>query len=154
MFSFLKKKKTVLYSPADGQLVPLTKVDDPVFSQGMMGPGIAVLPSSDDIYSPVEGTVTNVFPTKHAVGMKTKDGKEVLLHFGIDTVELKGEGFEVFVDVDDKVQTDTLIARMDRAYLKEQEKLDTLMVLFPEEKDLPTVEEKTVKANDELFEVD
>ncbi|AYW46204.1 PTS glucose transporter subunit IIA [Tetragenococcus koreensis] len=154
MFSFLKKKKTVLHSPADGQLVPLSKVEDPVFSQGMMGPGIAVLPSSDDIYSPVEGTVTNVFPTKHAIGLKTKDDKDVLLHFGIDTVELKGEGFEVFVDVDDKVQTDTLLARMDRAYLKEHEKADTLMVLFPEEKEFPTVEEKTVKANDELFELD
>ncbi|GAA3017993.1 PTS sugar transporter subunit IIA [Tetragenococcus solitarius] len=154
MFSFLKKKKTILYSPANGQLVPLSKVEDPVFSQGMMGPGIAVLPSSDDIYSPVEGTVTNVFPTKHAIGLKTKDNKEVLLHFGIDTVELKGEGFEVFVDVDDKVQNDTLLARMDRAYLKEQEKDDTLMVLFPEEKEFPNVEEKDVKASDELFELD
>ncbi|AYW49437.1 MAG: PTS glucose transporter subunit IIA [Tetragenococcus halophilus] len=154
MFSFLKKKKTALFSPADGQLVPLSKVEDPVFSQGMMGPGIAVLPSSDDIYSPVEGTVSNVFPTKHAIGLKTKDGKEVLLHFGIDTVELKGEGFEVFVDVDDKVQSDTLLARMDRAYLKEQEKIDTLMVLFPEEKEFPSVEEKAVNAKDELFELD
>ncbi|WP_284212048.1 PTS sugar transporter subunit IIA [Tetragenococcus osmophilus] len=149
----MKKKKTVLYSPANGQLVPLTKVEDPVFSQGMMGPGIAVLPSSDDIYSPVEGTVSNVFPTKHAIGLKTKDNKEVLLHFGIDTVELKGEGFEVFVEVDDKVQEDTLLARMDRNYLKEQEKIDTLMVLFPEEKDFPEVEEKDVQASEELFEL-
>nr|WP_244869438.1 PTS glucose transporter subunit IIA [Tetragenococcus muriaticus] len=150
----MKKKKTVLYSPANGQLIPLAKVEDPVFSQGMMGPGIAVLPSSDDIYSPVEGTISNVFPTKHAIGLKTKDNKEVLLHFGIDTVELKGEGFEVFVDVDDKVQADTLLARMDRNYLKEQEKNDTLMVLFPEENEFPNVEEKNVQANEELFELD
>ena len=78
----------------------------------------------------------------------------MLLHFGIDTVELKGEGFEVFVDVNDKVQNDTLLARMDRAYLKEQEKIDTLMVLFPEEKEFPSVEEKAVTAKDELFELD
>lgn len=69
-------------------------------------------------------------------------------------MELKGEGFEVFVDVDDKVQNDTLLARMDRSYLKEQEKDDTLMVLFPEEKEFPSVEEKNVKASEELFELD
>lgn len=153
MFSFLKKKKTVLHSPVTGQLVPLAQVEDPVFSQGMMGPGFAVIPTEDAIYSPVEGNVTNVFPTKHAIGIKTKEGKEVLIHMGIDTVELKGKGFEVPVKEDDKVTADTLLAKMDRSLLKEEGKGDVIMVLFPEEKEFPTISEKKVTAHDELFEL-
>lgn len=146
-----KKKKANCYSPAKGKLIPLAKVNDPVFSQGMMGPGFAIELTDDNIYSPVEGTVTNIFPTKHAISVKAKGGKDILLHIGIDTVELKGEGFEIFVTENSKVTPETILAHVDRDYLKAQEKHDTLIILFPEEKTLPAVTEGMVEVGDELF---
>lgn len=151
MFSKLKKKKTI-FSPMTGQLIPLATVKDPVFSQGMMGPGFAIEPTSGEIYSPVEGTVTNIFPTKHALSLKSKNGKEILLHIGIDTVALQGEGFDILTKENAKVTKETLLARVDRDYLKQHGKHDTLMVLFPEEQSLPIhVEVKETVAQTALF---
>ncbi len=157
MFSFFKKKKapeTKLYSPTAGTLIPLAQVDDPVFSQGMMGPGLAVEPAIAEIYSPVNGKITTVFPTKHAIGVEADNGKAILLHIGIDTVELNGEGFDVFVKEGDTVTPETLLARVDHAFLKAQGKPSTLMVLFPEEKELPAVSEKPIAEHDEIFNLD
>lgn len=131
MFNFSSKKKVDLFSPADGILIPLEKVSDPVFSKGMMGIGFAVEPTSGDIYAPLEGKIASIFPTKHAIGIAAKDGKEILLHLGIDTVELNGEGFEVFVEEGDKVVTNTKIAKMNLAYLEEKNKPNTIMLLIP-----------------------
>jgi len=75
-----------LVAPANGKLLTLAKVKDPVFSQGLMGQGLAIEPTSGDIVAPVDGTVTLVSETKHAFGIKTKDGADVLVHLGIDTV--------------------------------------------------------------------
>lgn len=83
--------------PATGELLPLTAVPDQVFSTGMMGPGFAINPTDGIFVSPVDGEVAMVFPTKHAVGLMTKDGLELLIHVGLDTVKLNGEGFEAFV---------------------------------------------------------
>lgn len=154
MFSLFKKKKAALHSPTTGTLIPLSKVSDPVFAEGMMGPGVAIEPSIAEIYSPVEGTITTVFPTKHAIGIKSKNGKEILLHIGIDTVELNGEGFDIQVKEGDKVSPDTLLVRVDHSLLKAKEKASTLMVLFPEEKDLPSVQERSVSAKEEIFSLD
>lgn len=154
MFSLFKKKKAALHSPTTGTLIPLSKVSDPVFAEGMMGPGLAIEPSIAEIYSPVEGTITTVFPTKHAIGIKSKNGKEILLHIGIDTVELNGEGFDIQVKEGDKVSPDTLLVRVDHSLLKAKEKASTLMVLFPEEKDLPSVQERSVSAKEEIFSLD
>ena len=96
MFGF-KKKKLELAMPVDGKIISLTEVPDEVFSTGMMGQGFAIEPSSDEIYAPVAGTITNIFPTKHAISLKTKEGLELLLHLGLDTVELAGKPFEMFV---------------------------------------------------------
>lgn len=79
-----------LAAPVDGKLIQLSQVKDPVFSQGLMGQGFAIEPTNGDIVSPVTGTVTLVSETKHAFGIKTQDGADVLVHLGIDTVELKG----------------------------------------------------------------
>ncbi len=154
MFSLFKKKKAALHSPTTGTLIPLSKVSDPVFAEGMMGPGLAIEPSIAEIYSPVEGTITTVFPTKHAIGVKSKNGKEILLHIGIDTVELNGEGFDIQVKEGDKVSPDTLLVRVDHSLLKAKGKASTLMVLFPEEKDLPSVQERSVSAKEEIFSLD
>ncbi|EOL43277.1 PTS sugar transporter subunit IIA [Enterococcus caccae] len=118
MFGFLKKKEPAqlnetLYAVATGKLIPISEVNDPVFSQKMMGDGFAVLPETGDIYSPIEGEVLSVFQTKHAVGMKMANGLEILLHMGIDTVELNGEPFNIKVSEGSKVSQGTLIAKVD-----------------------------------------
>lgn len=151
MFSFLKKKESGICSPVNGQLVPLSEVNDPVFSQGMMGPGFAVEPSSNELFSPLDGEVVSIFPTKHAIGLKSKEGKEILIHIGIDTVELNGEGFEMFVNEADKVTTQTKIASVDRDFLKEHGKDSTIMVLFPGDEQRYSIETKEVKMGDKII---
>ncbi|MGL6248051.1 MAG: PTS sugar transporter subunit IIA, partial [Culicoidibacterales bacterium] len=86
-----------------GEIIPVSETPDPVFSQKMMGDGYAVMPSNGTVVSPVDGTVELVFPTKHAIGLKSVDGLEIIIHVGLDTVGLKGEGFEVFVAQGDTV---------------------------------------------------
>ncbi|WP_137664344.1 PTS sugar transporter subunit IIA [Enterococcus hulanensis] len=151
MISFFKKKEPALVSPVEGQLIPLSEVSDPVFSEGMMGPGFAVEPMADELYSPVTGIITSIFPTKHAICIKRADGKEVLIHIGIDTVELKGEGFEIFVNEADKVTPKTKLAIVDRAFLKLQGKESTIMVLFPGDTSSYDIQPKSVVAGDEVL---
>ncbi|TPR55612.1 PTS system trehalose-specific EIIBC component [Enterococcus sp. OL5] len=102
-----------LYAPADGNVVAITEVSDPVFSQKMMGDGFAVQPTNGTIYAPVAGTISSIFETKHAIGILTPGGAEVLVHMGLDTVELKGTPFEVLVSEGDTVTPETKLAVMD-----------------------------------------
>jgi len=154
MFSLFKKKKTILYSPTNGTLIPLSEVSDPVFAQGMMGPGVAVLPSIEEIYSPIDGTISSIFPTKHAISITADDGKSFLLHIGIDTVDLQGEGFEILVTDKQKVTKDTLLAKIDRDFLRDKGKEDTLMLLFPEEKIAIDVQKKSLSIHDVITEIE
>lgn len=131
MFNFLKKKKAVpLHAIADGCVINLSEVPDEVFSNRMMGDGFAIKPTNGVITSPVEATVENIFPTKHALGLKTDKGIEILLHLGIDTVELNGEPFEMCVQVGDKVTPDTVLAKIDLEKIKAAKKSNELMVIF------------------------
>ncbi len=128
MFGFGKKKLTVV-SPAAGRILDITEVPDEVFSTKMMGDGFAVEPESDDITAPCAGKVVLVAGTRHAVALE-KDGVQLLIHMGLDTVELGGKGFEVFVKQGDEVQQGTLLAHMDRAFVKSQGKGITTMVVL------------------------
>lgn len=135
MFGFLKKKDKaekdyLLHAVADGEAIEITQVNDPVFSQKMMGDGFAVLPTSGDIYAPIKGKVLSVFPTKHAVGMKMDNGLEVLLHMGVDTVSLDGAPFEIQVKEGQSVDEHTLIAKVDLQALKEAEKNNDMIVIL------------------------
>ncbi|MCQ2009884.1 MAG: PTS glucose transporter subunit IIA [Sporolactobacillus sp.] len=85
------------YIPLKGKVVSITEVPDPVFSQKMMGDGFAIIPENDIVRSPVDGKITNIFPTKHAISLKSDDGREILIHVGLETVSLKGEGFTSLV---------------------------------------------------------
>lgn len=105
--------------PANGELMDITKVPDPVFSEKMTGDGFAVLPHDGTIVSPVYGKVFNVFPSKHAVGIMSDGGKEVLVHIGVNTVKLKGQGFNVLVNEGDLVSAGQPIMEVDLAYVKE-----------------------------------
>ncbi len=105
-------------SPLDGTVVPLDTVPDPVFAGGVMGPGVAIEPTGDTVYSPGAGVVAAAQPTGHAFGLQLDNGAEVLIHVGIDTVNLKGEGFDVKVRNGDRVEVGTPLVSFDRAVIE------------------------------------
>jgi len=107
-----RPQDTIIYAPVDGTLISIDKVNDSVFSKKMLGDGYAVIPNSGEVVSPVDGEIMTVFPTKHAIGIKTKAGDEIILHIGIETVELKGEPFQVLVKEGDFVQGGTKLVDM------------------------------------------
>ncbi|WP_211747513.1 glucose-specific PTS transporter subunit IIBC [Paenibacillus sp. Marseille-Q4541] len=105
--------------PANGELLDITKVPDPVFSEKMTGDGFAFLPHENTIHSPVNGKVFNVFPSKHAIGIMSDGGKEVLVHIGVNTVKLKGQGFKVLVEEGELVSAGQPIMEVDVEYVKQ-----------------------------------
>lgn len=105
-------------APISGKAVPLSEVPDPVFSEKMMGDGLAIIPDEGKIYSPVNGEIIMVSTTKHAYGILADDGTELLIHFGLETVELNGEGFNVLVKSGDKVKVGDIISEVDYEKLK------------------------------------
>ena len=104
--------------PLQGQLVPIETVPDPVFSQKMMGDGFAIQPANGTVVSPVDGEVISVFPTKHAVSLKNENGKEILIHVGLETVSLNGEGFTSFVKDGQKVKKGQKLLEADFDFIK------------------------------------
>lgn len=129
VFNLFKKKKEAkelnIYSPMNGEVVQLKNVPDPVFSQKMMGEGIAILPTEGKVYAPFDGKVIHVIHSKHAIGLLAADGTELLIHIGIETVNLKGEGFTVHVEQDQSVTKGDLLIEFDLAFVKE--KADSLV---------------------------
>ncbi|QXJ60208.1 PTS transporter subunit EIIC [Enterococcus raffinosus] len=119
-----------IVAPANGELIPIDKVEDDVFSQKMMGEGFAVVPENGEIASPIAGTIVSVFPTKHAIGIKTDDDIEVLLHMGIDTVDLGGDAFEIKVREGEKVKAGKIVASADLATIQKAGKMTTMIVVF------------------------
>ena len=119
-----------VYSVADGQVIELEQVKDPVFSQKMMGDGFAVEPSNGNIVSPVSGTVSSIFPTKHALGIVTADGLEVLVHIGLDTVSLEGKPFTVRVTEGQQVAAGDLLVTADLGAIREAGRETTTVVVF------------------------
>ena len=111
--------ETDIYAPGTGHIIPLSEVPDKVFSEKMMGDGIGFVPEKGEIVAPFDGTVKTIFPTKHAIGLESDTGIEVLIHIGIDTVKLNGEGFESLVDVNEPVTQGQPLMKINLAYLKE-----------------------------------
>lgn len=130
----LFKQKHILKSVANGEVIPLDLVNDEVFSSRMMGNGFAIIKHDGHIFSPVDGEVVDIFPTKHAITIRSKQGDTMLIHMGVDTVDLKGKPFEVKVSKGERVTTNTLINVMDLDYLREQKKDETVIVVIPDEK--------------------
>ena len=119
-----------VYSVADGQVVALEQVEDPVFAQKMMGDGFAVEPANGNIVSPVTGTVSSIFPTKHALGLVTDSGLEVLVHIGLDTVSLEGKPFTVHVSEGQKVVAGDLLVTADLDAIREAGRQTSTVVVF------------------------
>ncbi|MCI1857460.1 MAG: PTS glucose transporter subunit IIA [Sporolactobacillus sp.] len=113
MLQWFRKKRQPILSPVNGTLISLEKVKDPVFAQRTMGDGIAIEPSGNELFVPVNATILNVFPTKHAVTFKTPYGAELLLHLGIDTVKMKGEPFTITVNANQRVAAGDRLGFMD-----------------------------------------
>lgn len=104
--------------PVTGEIIPLSEVPDPAFASGMMGSGFGILPKENTFRSPVDGKVMMIFPTKHAMGLVTDTGVEVLIHIGLDTVKLNGEGFELLVEQDQLIQRGDALIKFDLEYVK------------------------------------
>lgn len=119
-FDKFKKKEEVLKitMPATGKVIKLEEVSDPVFAGKMMGDGFAIIPENGNIYAPCDATVSTVFPTGHAIGLAIGDDIEILIHIGLDTVNLKGEGFDVKVAADQKVKAGDLLVVVDLEAVK------------------------------------
>ncbi len=115
MFDFLKKKTETftLGAPVKGKAVPLREVNDPTFSDGLLGKGVAVVPAEGKVFAPADGEIAIVFETLHAVSMNADFGAEILIHVGLDTVTMKGEGFTGHVKAGDKVKKGDLLLEMD-----------------------------------------
>lgn len=145
------------YAPADGTIVELEEVSDPVFSGKLMGDGYALRPTANDIYAPVAGEVVMVANTNHAIGIKTEEGLEVLVHMGIDTVALEGQGFGLLVKEGDKITKDSHIAVMDLDFIKENGKQTDIMVIVTNSEAINGIalnEKREVKAGEEVGEIE
>lgn len=116
---FFKKTKA-LYAPIEGELIALNNVPDEVFSSKMMGDGFAIIPSSGNVYAPTDCEVIMIFQTSHAIGLKTKNNIEILIHFGLDTVKLDGLGFDVKVKEGMKVKKGDLLMSVDLDLIRDQ----------------------------------
>ncbi|MNO66366.1 PTS system glucoside-specific EIICBA component [compost metagenome] len=120
MFKFFKKTNLseLIKAPISGKCIPLEEVKDEVFSSKMIGDGIAIDSTGDIVYAPADGTIATIVSSKHAVGMQLNNGVEILIHVGLETVELKGEGFTLLVNVNDKVKEGTPLIRIDRTFIE------------------------------------
>lgn len=124
------KKGRTLYSPFTGTVKPITEAPDPAFAGKMMGDGFLVEPENGIVLAPEDAEIVFVFPSKHAIGLKTKDGVEFLLHIGIDTVKLDGKGFEVFVKDGDSVKRGDKLMEFDLQYIREHAPSDVCLTVF------------------------
>ncbi|WP_101842776.1 N-acetylglucosamine-specific PTS transporter subunit IIBC [Halobacillus sp. Marseille-P3879] len=113
----LKLEEKEFIMPVAGDVLPLEEVPDEVFAQGMMGPGFAIDPKEETFRSPINGKVVQVFPTKHAIGLEMENGLEILIHIGLDTVKLNGEGFETLVESGQSIKQGDPILRVDLNYV-------------------------------------
>lgn len=135
MFGLFKSKSSEINTPVNGEVIDLKEVSDPVFSDKMMGEGFAVKPSDGKICAPIKGTVKSVFPSLHALTLEAEDGLDILIHIGLDTVELNGNGFSSSISDGQKVKAGDPLVQVDLGFLAENKKDDIVIVVFPEMKD-------------------
>lgn len=137
-------------SPLNGQLVAISEVKDPVFSQKMMGDGFAIVPSSNDVVSPVDATIEVLFPTGHAIGLKTNDGVEILIHLGIDTVKSKSNSFKLLKQVGDKVSAGDAIIQMNLKQLINEGYDMTTPIIFLSGQKLKEMDSRSVQLKEPI----
>lgn len=134
--------------PIEGEIIPITEVEDPVFAEKMMGDGFAIVPANGSVVSPVDGEIMNVFPTKHAIGIKSKQGYEILIHVGLETVNLKGEGFTALVKEGDQISKGTEILTFDLDYIKKSAPSTVTPVIFTNAANVTVKKQGAIKQGD------
>jgi PTS system glucose-specific IIA component len=155
MFGFLKRKVREIKAPVDGQVVALESVKDDVFSQKLVGDGVAIIPMSDVFTAPIEGKITKIFSTNHAYSIKSPKDLEVMVHIGLETVALEGKGFERLANEGDEVKAGDPVIRVDLAYIREHAKDIITPVIISEESDVKSIDKRLniVKSQDIIMEV-
>lgn len=149
MLSFFKKKKdeasaNEVKAFLSGKVIPIEEVADPVFSGKMLGDGLAIEPTSELIVAPCDGVISTVMPdSKHAVGITAANGMELLIHEGIDTVSLNGEGFELYVNEGDKVKAGDKLLKFDAEFIKSKGFQITCILAVTNSDDYPNMKKHT-----------
>lgn len=157
MFNLFKKKEEYLSAPFAGEVTELKEVPDEAFAQKMLGDGFAISPEENIVKAPCAGEIVQIFSTGHAVGIKSKKGLEVLVHIGIDTVKLEGEGFTKLVKNGDKVEVGTPLIEIDLEFIKENAPSISTPVIITNSEKVKNLEiEKTgkVKAGTKVLKVE
>ena len=155
MFGFLKRKVRDVYAPVDGNVVTLESVDDEVFSQKMVGDGVAIMPIGGDFTAPIDGVVSKIFSTNHAYSIKSDKDLEVMVHIGLETVALEGKGFTRVASEGDSVKVGDVIIKADLAYIREHAKDIITPIIIADESDVKEIrkEYSVVKSQDKIMEV-
>lgn len=158
MFGFLKgkNKEIMIGSPVKGKAVPVSEVNDPTFAEEILGKGVAIIPEDGKVCAPAAGEIGMVFDTLHAFSMTTKEGVELLVHIGLETVGLKGKGFEAHAKAGDKVEKGDLIITADLEVIK-GEGLDTIIPVIvcntDEYKEVESLAGKDVVVGDDVLKI-
>ena len=150
----MMSKLLKMHSPLNGTVAALDSVPDPVFSEKVLGDGCAVIPTDGKIYSPVDGEISSIAETNHAYGFTSDDGLEILVHFGLETVALKGEGFKPLVAVGDKVKKGDLLGEFDMDAIKAAglETITPVIICNTDDfKDVERFTGKMVKVGDDIM---
>ncbi|MBO0451789.1 beta-glucoside-specific PTS transporter subunit IIABC [Candidatus Enterococcus murrayae] len=148
-----KQNEVVFNAPVEGQVIPLSKVKDDVFASKMLGDGVAIVPTKGELYAPIDGTIKMIYNTKHALGMETEDGIEILFHIGLDTVNLDGKFFESFVSEGQKVSQGDLLIKFDLMEIQQAGFDPTTMIVITEPKSvkLNIASEEQVTKEEKIF---
>ena len=150
------RSSVILGCPVSGRADTIDKTPDEAFSQGMMGNGVVIFPKNNIVYAPDDATVVHIFPTKHAVGLMTDSGMEILIHVGIDTVKLDGHGFNVFVSEGDHVNRGDKLLSFDMKYIRANAASDAIPVVFTDSENISVTllgGAKNYNANEDMIEV-
>ena len=155
MFGFFKKRPLEVFAISNGEVIELTEVQDEVFSKKLAGDGVAIIPNNGNFTAPLDGVISRIFPTNHAFSIKGKNSIEIMVHIGLDTVELKGNGFKRLKEEGNSVKVGDTIIEVDLDYLKSNGKDTTTPIVANSEKEI-IVECKTlgvVKKSMAIFKV-
>lgn len=155
MFGLLKRKIREIKSPAYGEIVALESVEDEVFSKKMAGDGVAIKPISNVFNAPIDGVVSRIFSTNHAYSIRSNKDLEVMVHIGLDTVELNGAGFERLAEEGDEVLCGDAIIKVDLEILKKHKKDTITPIIISDSSDVKSIEKRfiVVKSGDIIMEV-
>ncbi|MBD3789725.1 MAG: PTS glucose transporter subunit IIA [Campylobacterales bacterium] len=155
MFGFFKRKIREIKSPVDGEVIAIESINDDVFSQKMVGDGVAVIPMSDIFSAPIDGVISKIFPTNHAYTVTSDKDMTVMVHIGLDTVALEGKGFERLANEGDRVSSGDPVIKVDLAYLREHAKDIVTPIVISSDSDVKQIEKKNkiVKSGDLIMEV-